>query len=140
MIDTTSDTPFNHSLKTLERMHDLMVQAREARINLSWHTYKLSLFELYKEIAPFLCDNINHYTTDGGCNKKGCDLSRVEVLWKQIENKTIKLDHYKRVTEIDTDVIPLLDKFDFVLKQIMKNKGLSYIKGSDKGLAILGKE
>jgi len=114
-----SEIPFNMSIKTLERIHELLMDCALYSVNVDVLGYKKNLYELYKETNPHL-------------NKD--EKKKAGEKWDKIEEFGINIT--EEVIEFDKELIILLNKFDFWLRGKLHDHRLTFSKSdaTHKGL------
>ncbi len=113
-------TAFNMGLATLERMNNLLIDLHEFNLSQNIGAIKGVLFEIYKEVFPFLKKNEKH---DGN------------ELWYDIEDFTINQIDANTI-EYDNRLYDELNNFDFWLRDMMNKKGLLMSKGDNPNTAL----
>lgn len=120
-----SQSTFNMSLATLERINQILIVISTYAVNHNWLGMKNNLLELYKEVRPFLYnDKKNEKKTDTK------DLKEAKEKWEMITPLKCSFEEWGAL--IYDDKLPeLLHDFDFYLRDILYNKGLLMHKGED---------
>lgn len=110
-VSTDDYGGFNFSFKTMERMHNLLVDCSHYAANKDIPAWKENLKELYKEFLPWL-------------SKEEKKTARNK--WGKIEKWEIEINEF--TVTYDTDLIPALDGFDFWIRGQMFKHKLSFSK------------
>lgn len=108
------------ALSTLERINKIMIDLSYYNVNQNWLAVKNNLLELYKETDPFL-------SKPAKTNAKN--------YWKEINNHNVHFDKKGNLVFADK-VIPLLNKFDFWLRNQLKKNHLLMASSDDPGEAF----
>lgn len=112
------DTPFNMAIKTLERIHDLLIDCAGYCVNNNVIAYKRNLKEIWKEANGHLTKPERTIAT----NK-----------WGVIDKIEIKV--YDEAVIFDSKLWGLLDDFDFWIRKKLHEHNLTFSqKELNKGL------
>ena len=113
-------TAFNMGLATLERMNNLLIDLHNFNLEQNIPAMKNNLYEIWKEIFPFL---------------KNDERDKGDELWANIDNCNI--DQVDSTTiSFDINLTKELNFFDFWLRDMMNKKGLLMPKSDDPHSAI----
>lgn len=107
MYDT--EIPFNMAIKTLERIHNLLIDCALYAVNNNIIAYKKNLYELYKESNPHL----NKGEKETACKK-----------WALLDAYEIKIKD-ERVS-FDPKLMILLNAFDFWIRNKLHLHNLTF--------------
>ncbi len=111
--------------KTLERIHDIIVDTTQYKVEGNIVGYRNNVIELYSELRPFI-----QTSKDKQKNNVIIEGDRIRNI---IRDHEFKFDKYGLIQSYDDDVIDVLDDFLDWIKIQLHNRGMLMPHGENKG-------
>lgn len=121
MDDFTEQPTFNMAIATLERINNLLVQISTEQIRRRTILIQRLLYELYKEIYPFMNDEERTTTL---------------TKWLKLRESGVFQDPNGKTT-FRPELLNQLDQFDFYLRDLLNKHDLLMPKSKDPSDAFL---
>lgn len=129
------ESKFDQGLAKIYRLHYLISQCHQSRMNDEHMNWKSSLDAIYSELKPYLNEKkdgiIEMDKTQKECTKQVLNL----IKWQGSNVQEQMKDHIRQTKQVDVEIT--LDKFQYQLVCAMRNHGLDMPGQRDPSRVVL---